>query len=167
MSAEARAGIGHPSAGLHRAPPGLVARASGANTVAEASWGWTGAAGLVLSVWWVAQTACERKLGVDAVAVLALAGALSVGEYLAGALITVMLATGRSLERWAAGRAERDLHALLRRSPTVVHRYHAGALVDAPVGDVVRAMCCSSAQETWSRSTGPCVPRSPLSTRAR
>ena len=115
---------------------GLVGHASGADTFAEASWGWTGAAGLVLSVWWVAQTARKRKLGVDAVAVLALAGALSVGEYLAAALITVMLATGRSLERWAAGRAERDLHALLRRSPTVVHRHQAGALVDTLVGDV-------------------------------
>jgi hypothetical protein len=36
------------------------------------------------------------------VALLALAGSLIVGEYLAGAVIAVMLASGRSLDGWAA-----------------------------------------------------------------
>ena len=76
------------------------------------------------------------RLGVDAIALLAVLGTLVVGEYFAGAVITVMLTTGRSLEAWAAGRAERELHALLGRAPRVAHRYVDGELTDAPVEDV-------------------------------
>ena len=57
------------------------------------------------------------RIGVDVIALLALAGALAVGELLAAAVISVMLASGRALEAWAAGRARRDLHALLERAP--------------------------------------------------
>ena len=42
---------------------------------------------------------------VDLIAVLALVGTLAVGEYLAGALIAVMLATGRALDAAAERRA--------------------------------------------------------------
>ena len=41
------------------------------------------------------------RVGVDVIAVLSLLGTLLVGEYLAGALIAVMLACGRALD--AAG----------------------------------------------------------------
>jgi hypothetical protein len=58
-------------------------------------------------------------------AVLTLVGTLVIGEYLAGAVITVMLASGRTLEALAAGRAQRELRALLARAPRVVHRYEA------------------------------------------
>jgi heavy metal translocating P-type ATPase len=75
----------------------------------------------------------RRRLGVDAIALLALVGALAVGEYLAGAVISVMVATGRALEGWAAGRARHDLQALVQRAPRTAHRYEAGTLrlVDA------------------------------------
>ena len=74
-------------------------------------------------LWSVVDAARHRRLGVDVIALLALLGTLVVGEHFAGAVITVMLATGRSLEAWAAGRAERELHALLGRAPKVAHRY--------------------------------------------
>ena len=106
------------------------------DALAWAALGGTTVVGLVASAWWVVEAAKERRLGVDVVAVLALAGALLVDELLAGALITVMMATGRWLEGWAAGRAERDLRALLERTPTIVHRYVGQSLTDVALEDV-------------------------------
>jgi heavy metal translocating P-type ATPase len=73
---------------------------------------------------------------VDAIALLAVAGALAVGEPLAAAVIAVMLASGRFLESWAAGRARRDLHALLARAPRTARRYSGGTLMSVELGEV-------------------------------
>src|SRR5487761_2778649 len=53
------------------------------------------------------------------------------------AIIALMLATGETLERYAAGRAHRELTALLGRAPRDVHRYEDGALVTRPIDAVV------------------------------
>ena len=45
-------------------------------------------------------------------------GALAVGEYLAGAIVAVMLAGGNALESYAQGRARRELSSLISRIPT-------------------------------------------------
>ncbi|MFN8622373.1 MAG: heavy metal translocating P-type ATPase [Chloroflexota bacterium] len=74
--------------------------------------------------------------GVDLVAFLAMVGSVALGEYLAGAVIAVMYATGQALESFAAGRAERELSALLARSPGVAHRYQGNELVSVPAGQV-------------------------------
>ena len=68
---------------------------------------WTAgtALGLVASVAWTVAAVRRRRPSVDVIAVLALAGALAVGEAFAGAMITVMLASGRLLE--ALGRGAR------------------------------------------------------------
>jgi heavy metal translocating P-type ATPase len=63
------------------------------------------------------------RVGVDVIALLAVVGAVWVSEYLAAAVIGVMIASGRSLENWAAGRARRSLRALLARAPSNAHRY--------------------------------------------
>ena len=86
-------------------------------TAADALWAATTVLGIGPGVFWVAQAARRHQLGVDIVAVLAQVGALAVGEYLAGAIITVMLASGRVLEARAEARAERDLRALVGRAP--------------------------------------------------
>ena len=70
--------------------------------------------------------------GVDVIALLAMLGSVALGEFLAGAVIAVMYTTGQALERYAHGRAERELHALLSRSPGIAHRYEADGLVDRP-----------------------------------
>ncbi|MGZ8438783.1 MAG: heavy metal translocating P-type ATPase [Candidatus Limnocylindrales bacterium] len=75
--------------------------------------------------------------GVDIVALLAMAGSVALGEYLAGAVIAVMYATGQALERFAHGRAERELRALLSRAPGIAHRYEADGFVDCPAESVV------------------------------
>ena len=78
----------------------------------------------------------RREAGVDVIAVLAMGGALALGEYLAGAVIALMLATGESLEAFADRRAHRELKALLERAPGTVTRYEDGDLVTRPIDDV-------------------------------
>jgi cation transport ATPase len=78
----------------------------------------------------------HRQAGVDIIAVLAVIGALLFGEYLAGAVIALMLTTGTALEAYAEGRAGRELSALLARAPRVAHRYEDGTLVTRAVDEL-------------------------------
>jgi heavy metal translocating P-type ATPase len=109
----------------------------GADEVADISWAATTALGLVAASAWMIASLRAHRPGVDILAVLALAGTLLTGEYVAGALVTVMLATGRVLEVRAAGRAERELRALVARTPQVVHRYEADGLTTPSLDAVV------------------------------
>lgn len=76
------------------------------------------------------------EMGVDLIAVLAMAGALALGEYLAGAIIAVMLTGGNALERFAVARARRELSALIKRAPTTAHRRAGGDIIDIGVDEV-------------------------------
>ena len=99
-------------------------------------WGVTTAIGLVPIAWEVLSGIVHKKAGVDLIAVLAMAGALALGEYLAGAVIAFMLATGRALEDLANARAHRELSALLERAPRSAHRYVGSSLSSVPIGEV-------------------------------
>lgn len=77
-----------------------------------------------------------RKLGVDAVAFVSMAGALALGEYLAGAVIAMMYAGGNLLEDLAVARAERNLSQLIDRAPSFAHRKDPASVTDIPVDDV-------------------------------
>ena len=116
---------------------GIVAYALGSPEVADAVWTATSILGVVAASWWVVEAARERRLGVDIVTILAIVGAVLVGEPFAGAVIAVMLASGRTLEAQAAGRARRELRSLLERAPRVVHRYVDGDLTDPAIDQVV------------------------------
>ncbi|TMK45829.1 MAG: heavy metal translocating P-type ATPase, partial [Actinobacteria bacterium] len=70
------------------------------------------------------------------IALLAMAGALGLGEYFAGAVIALMLSSGRSLEAFADARAHRELSSLLERAPRTVHRYSGNDLESIPIGEV-------------------------------
>lgn len=89
---------------------------------ADIAWAVATVVALVPAVWMVAAELRRGRTGVDAIAVLALAGSLAVGEYLAGALVGLMLATGQTLERYAEGRAVRDLRALVAHAPRQARR---------------------------------------------
>jgi magnesium-transporting ATPase (P-type) len=87
---------------------------------------------------WIAVAAIVRgRLSVDVIALLALAGAIAVDELLAAAVISVMLASGRALEDWAAHRARHDLSALLARAPRIARRYRDGSLETVPLDEIV------------------------------
>ena len=75
--------------------------------------------------------------GVDILAVTAIVATVLVGEYLAAVLVCLMLTGGEALEDYAAGRAKRDLSALLDRAPQRAHRLRAdGSVEDVPVEEV-------------------------------
>ena len=78
----------------------------------------------------------KGEIGVDLVAVLAMAGALALREYLAGAIIALMLTGGAALERFAVARARRELSALIKRAPRVAHRRAEADIVDIDVNEV-------------------------------
>ena len=99
-------------------------------------WALTTAIGIVPIGWEVLSGILHRQPGVDLIAVLAMGGALALEEYLAGAVIAFMLATGRALEDFADARAHRELSALLERAPRSAHRYQDGSLSSVPIGEV-------------------------------
>ncbi len=68
----------------------------------------------------------RRQPGIDIIALLAVAAALALGEFLTAAIIGLMLATGRFLEEYAAGRAERELTSLISRVPRQASLVHNG-----------------------------------------
>jgi len=115
---------------------GLVAWLIGASTVADVAWALGALVAVVPTTVSIIATIRARRPGVDVIAVLALVGTIAVGEYAAGAVIAVMVATGRLLESRAASRAERDLRNLLTKAPQVVHRYEDGALTEPLLSEV-------------------------------
>jgi heavy metal translocating P-type ATPase len=103
---------------------------------AEILWLIGTAAGLGVALTSTAAAVRRRRPTVDVIALLALGGALAVGEYFAGAMITVMLATGQLLEARAEARARRELRLLMERSPHTARRRDAGGMIDVPVDQV-------------------------------
>ena len=108
----------------------------GLSRAGAASWVATTALAMAPAVWWVVDSLRRSRLGVDVIALLALAGALVVGEYLAGAVIGVMLASGRALEGWAAASARRELSSLLQRAPKIGKRHTQTGLETIPLQQV-------------------------------
>jgi heavy metal translocating P-type ATPase len=119
---------------------GLVAGAAaalvGRPLLASAAWAATTVAALGPLAVETIGALVRGRLGVDLIALLAMASALALEQYLAGAVIALMLAGGRALEQYAGGRARRELAALVARAPRTVHRYQDEALVTAEVGEV-------------------------------
>ena len=76
------------------------------------------------------------ELGVDIIALLAMIGAVLLRQYLAGAIIAAMLATGMALEHYAIARARRELTSLISRAPRIAHRGSAEGYADVDVQEV-------------------------------
>ncbi|HSN02812.1 MAG TPA: heavy metal translocating P-type ATPase [Acidimicrobiales bacterium] len=115
---------------------GAVLHASGAARAGDAAWIAIAGIGVALSLLSMVESLRRGRLGVDVIALLALVGAVAVGEFLAAGIISVMVATGQSLEGWAAGRARRELAALLARAPKTAHCYRDGTLVTVALDEV-------------------------------
>ncbi|HET6877486.1 MAG TPA: heavy metal translocating P-type ATPase [Jatrophihabitans sp.] len=115
---------------------GGVAWAAGGHSLADLLWAAATLLALAPAIWWVADALRHGRVGVDLIAVLSLVGTFAVGEYLAGALIAVMLATGRLLDAAAERRASRDLRALLDRAPRSARRLRNGDIEEIGVDEV-------------------------------
>ncbi|MFF7408842.1 heavy metal translocating P-type ATPase [Streptomyces lydicus] len=115
---------------------GGIAWLSGARSLADLFWGLGTVSAVVPAVGWVLAALRRGHAGVDLIAVLALGGTLAVGEYLAGALIALMLATGRTLEAAAQRRASHDLRALLEHAPRSARRRTDAGVAMVPLAEV-------------------------------
>ena len=76
------------------------------------------------------------RIGVDAVALVAMVGALILGQPLAGIVIAIMYAGGNVLEDIAVARAERDLRLLIDRAPRTAHRRSTSGIENIPIDAV-------------------------------
>ena len=105
-------------------------------------WALSVAVALIPLSYSVARSLLRGDVGVDVIALVAMGGALVLGEYLAGAVIALMLSGGNALEAIAVRRARKALTSLLERAPKVAHRRRGEELEEVPVeeldvGDVV------------------------------
>jgi heavy metal translocating P-type ATPase len=105
---------------------------------------WAAGAAIVLVplVVSTARSLVRGDVGVDAIALVAIVWALALGEYLAAAIVALMMSGGAALEAWAAGRARRELRLLVERAPRFAHRYAGDTVEEVGVeellpGDVV------------------------------
>ena len=106
----------------------------------ETVWEITIGFGLLPALYWVLNDLKRKTLSSDVLAVLSLLATFLTHEFFAGAIITLMLATGRVLENWAEGQAERQLKALLARIPQQTRRFSTnGVLEDIEVDDIAIA----------------------------
>lgn len=115
---------------------GGAAWLAGADVFADTCWAAGTLVAVLPAVWWVVAALRRKRAGVDLIAVLSLVGTLAVGEYLAGALIAVMLATGRALDAAAERRASHDLRALLEHAPRSARRRRGDTVTVVPLSDV-------------------------------
>lgn len=99
------------------------------------------AIGLLLSIRLVWVSIREGEIGSDILAFIAIVATSLIGEWIAGAIVSLMLATGRALESWAAGRARKQLEALVQRAPRTIQLVDASGQVsehsvhDVKIGD--------------------------------
>lgn len=101
------------------------------------AWFVAGLLGLIPATIWFFQDLRAHSMGSDVLAILSITGALLISENAAAAIISLMLASGRVLEGWAEGQAERQLKLLLSRMPRRVNRKSAdGSIEDISVAEI-------------------------------
>jgi heavy metal translocating P-type ATPase len=103
-----------------------------------ADWSWAATTALLLGplTLSVVRSLLRRDVGVDAIALVSMAGALALGEYLAGAVVALMLAGGNALEEAANRRARRELTALVERAPRSALVRRGDDVREVPIGEV-------------------------------
>lgn len=78
----------------------------------------------------------KGNLGADSLAAIALITSIILQEYLAAALIILMLASGQTLERFARKKASSVLLALVKRMPSIAHQKRGNQIVDIPLTSI-------------------------------
>lgn len=112
------------------------------------SWMWaiSGLIGLIPTLYSLIKDIRQRALGSDLLAAISLIATLLTDELFAGSVIALMLATGRMLESWAVGQAERQLKSLIGRMPRIANRIESSgntqtivqiAIEDIAIGDLI------------------------------
>ncbi len=115
---------------------GIVLNLSGSPRSAHLVWVLATAVAFVPLTAQAVASLVHRRPGVDLLALLALAGTLAISEYLAAAVLAVMVSGGRALEAAAEHRAAEELTALLTRTPTTAHLQVGEEVRTVPIEDV-------------------------------
>ena len=89
---------------------------------------------LVLRLVW---RGLHGRFGSDHLAGVSIVASLLLHEYLAGAIVVLMLSGGETLEQYAVAEATSVLRALARRVPTLAHRRRGAHFADVPVADIL------------------------------
>lgn len=76
------------------------------------------------------------RFGVDAIALISMTGALSLGQPLAAVVVALMYSGGNVLEEIAVARAEHNLRSLIDRAPRGAHRLVSSGIEDVPIEKV-------------------------------
>jgi heavy metal translocating P-type ATPase len=76
------------------------------------------------------------QFGSDHLAGISIVASVLLHEYLAGAIVVLMLTGGETLEQYAVAEATSVLRALTKRVPTLAHRRRGSAMQDVPIAEV-------------------------------
>ena len=76
------------------------------------------------------------EFGSDQLAGISIVASVLLGEYLAGAIVVLMLSGGETLEAFAVAKATSVLRALAARLPSLAHRRTHDGFEDVPVSDL-------------------------------
>jgi len=78
----------------------------------------------------------KLQFGSDLLAGISIVTSVILGEYLAGAIVVLMLSGGEALESYAVGSASSVLRALANRMPSIAHRRDGSQVADVPLTDI-------------------------------
>lgn len=78
----------------------------------------------------------RQQFGADLLAGISIITSAVLGEYLAGALVVLMLSGGKALESYAVANASSVLKALAKRMPTVAHAKRNGTVGDVSIHEI-------------------------------
>src|SRR3954470_3694001 len=84
----------------------------------------------------LAHRAVRGQFGADHLAAVSIVASVVLGQYLAGAIVVLMLSGGQALEQFAVAQATSVLRALAARTPTMAHRRRGDDLDDVPVAEL-------------------------------
>lgn len=87
-------------------------------------------------VWDLLLKMVRREFGSDLLAGISIVVSALLGEYLAGALVVLMLSGGEALEAYAVRSASSVLRALSKRMPSVAHRKTDSGVSDIPLEQI-------------------------------
>ncbi len=82
-------------------------------------------------------TFCEKKINAEVLVAIALVASVWVGEYIAGALVALMMLVGELLEDLTIARTGQAIRSLMELSPLVARVLRHGHEVELPIEDVV------------------------------
>jgi heavy metal translocating P-type ATPase len=126
----------HPTLTLVAIVAGFVTRQTIGVDAGDTVW----MVGLVLTgapvAWRTLRGMLHGQFATDVVAMLAVIGAVALGEPFAGLVVVLMQTGGEALERYAEGRASDAVRELERAAPTIAHRVWGDAVDDIAVEDV-------------------------------